>query len=59
MYYSEGNAVNEGKEMVQMLPTGMEVLNIEYQNEDREQIYGIGWITKISMLKELSRYGTI
>ena len=59
MYYSERNAVNEGKEMVQMLPTGMEVLNIEYWGKDGEQIYDIGLITKISMLKELSIYGII
>ena len=59
MYYSEGNAINEGKEMAEMLPRGMGVLNVEYWGEDFEQIYDMGWITKIPMLKELSKNATI
>ena len=42
-----------------MLPRGMGALNVEYWGEDFEQIYDMGWITKIPMLKELSKNATI
>ena len=42
-----------------MLPRGMKVLNVEYWSEDFEQIYDMGWITKIPTLKELSKNTTI
>ena len=45
--------------MAEMLPEGMEVLNIEYWDDDAEQIYDIGWVSKIPTLKELSRNGMI